>query len=164
MDQKAQVQKTEVNSGGATNYSGQPGTRARVFSFRKPPATDIKRAVVPIVKTDILVGQIQIMNKGGELQLHSHTGMDGFWMVLKGRVRFYGPEQDTVTAECGPMEGVFVPRNVAYWFEAVGDEQVHILQVESIDKTVENKFIAHGPRVPGSGPAPRVYLEGEKPA
>jgi mannose-6-phosphate isomerase-like protein (cupin superfamily) len=163
MAEQKEIEKTEVKSTQPGLYSGKPGTAARFFSFRQPPSTDIKRAVVPIVKTDILVGQIQIMNQGGELQLHSHTGMDGFWMVLKGRVRFYGPEQDTVTAECGPMEGVFVPRNVPYWFEAVGDEQVHILQVESIDNRGDNKFIAHGPRVPGSGPAPRVYLRGEEP-
>src|SRR6185503_19429209 len=100
MDQKAEVQKTEVKSG-TNHYTGQPGTQARFFSFANPPATDLKRAVVPVVKTDTLVGQFQIMNSGGERQLHSHTAMDGWWMVLKGRVRFYGPEQDTLTAECG---------------------------------------------------------------
>src|SRR4051812_16014133 len=150
--------KTEVISTQPAAYRGKPGTEARPFSFATPPQSTIKRAVVPIVRTDILVGQIQIINNGGERQLHSHTGMDGFWMVLKGRVRFYGPEDETVIKECGPMEGVFVPRNVSYWFESVGEEQAHLLQVEAIDKTVENKFIAHGPRRPESGPAPRVQL------
>ena len=121
------------------------------------------RTVVPIAKTDITVANMQILNNGGETQLHSHTGMDGFWMVLKGRVRFYGPEQNTLTKECGPMEGVFIPRNVPYWFETVGTEQAYLLQIESVDNRVPNKFIAHGPRVPGSGPAPREYLAGEGP-
>jgi mannose-6-phosphate isomerase-like protein (cupin superfamily) len=150
--------KTEVKSTIPGAYSGKPGIAPRPFSFANPPESALKRAVVPIVKTDILVGNVQIINQGGERQLHSHTGMDGFWMVLKGRVRFYGPEDETVIKECGPMEGVFVPRNVSYWFESVGEEQAHLLQVEAIDKTVENKFIAHGPRRPESGPAPRVQL------
>ena len=29
--------------------------------------------------------------EGGENNLHSHKGMDGFWMVLSGKVKFYGP-------------------------------------------------------------------------
>ena len=163
MDQKVAPQTTEVKSTN-NNYSGQPGTKLRPFSLQNTPHSPHGRAVVPIVKTDITVGNMQILNPGGgERQLHSHTGMDGFWMVLKGQIRFYGPDQDTIAAECGPLEGVFVPRNVSYWFEIIGDEQAHLLQVEAVDKTVPNKFIAHGPRVEGSGPAPRVYLSGEGP-
>lgn len=153
---------TEVKSNN-DHYSGQPGTKARVFSLIDPPKATRMRSVVPLVKTDIMVGNMQILNAGGELQLHSHTGMDGFWFVLRGRVRFYGPEQDTVSAELNPMEGIFIPRNVPYWFETIGDEQAHILQVESVDKRGDNKFIAHGPRVEGSGPAPREFLKGEEP-
>jgi hypothetical protein len=154
-------QTTEVKSSN-DHYSGKPGTHLHVFNLQSPPPSPHGRAVVPIVKTDITVGNLQILNPGGgERQLHSHTGMDGFWMCLKGRIRFYGPEQDTVAADLGPLQGVFVPRNVSYWFEIIGDEQAHLLQLEAIDKTVPNKFIAHGPRVEGSGPAPRVYFEGE---
>jgi mannose-6-phosphate isomerase-like protein (cupin superfamily) len=161
MSERTAAQQTEVNSGN-NHYSGQPGTKLRPFSLQHTPASPHGRAVVPLVKTDITVGNLQILNPGGgERQLHSHTAMDGFWMVLKGRIRFYGPEQDTVAAECGPLEGVFVPRNVPYWFEIIGDEQAHLLQVEAVDRTVPNRFIAHGPRVEGSGPAPRVYLPGE---
>ena len=158
-----QAAQTEVKSNN-NHYSGEPGTKARVFSLQDPPKATRMRSVVPLVKTDIMVGNMQILNQGGELQLHSHTGMDGFWFVLRGRVRFYGPEQDTVSAELGPMEGIFIPRNVPYWFETMGDEQAHILQVEAVDKRGDNKFIAHGPRVEGSGPAPREYLKGEGPA
>ena len=154
--------QTEVKSNN-NHYSGQPGTKARVFSLQDPPQATRMRSVVPLVKTDILVGNMQILNNGGERQLHSHTGMDGFWFVLRGRVRFYGPEQDTVSADLGPMEGIFIPRNVPYWFETIGEEQAHILQVEAVDNRVENKFIAHGPRVEGSGPAPREYLKGDAP-
>jgi mannose-6-phosphate isomerase-like protein (cupin superfamily) len=162
MDQTEKPVQTEVKSNN-DHYSGRPGTKARVFDLNAAPNPSRGRSVVPIVKTDIVVGNMQIMNNGGERQLHSHTGMDGFWMVLKGKVRFYGPEQDTVSAELGPMQGIFIPRNVPYWFETVGDEQAHILQVEAVDNRVENKFIAHGPRVPGSGPAPREFLAGEGP-
>ncbi|MBV9119334.1 MAG: hypothetical protein JOZ39_01405 [Chloroflexi bacterium] len=33
----------------------------------------------------------------------------------------------------GPLEGIMVPRNFKYWFESVGDEPVHLLQVEGSD-------------------------------
>lgn len=43
-------------------------------------------------------------------------------------------------------EGVFVPRNVPYWFESVGDELLELLQVEAIDKTVKNTLTRHAPK------------------
>ena len=51
-----------------------------------------------------------------------------FWMVLKGRVRFYGPD-DVLIGEFGPHEGTITPRYARYWFENVGDEDLEILQV-----------------------------------
>ena len=58
-------------------------------------------------------------------------------MVLSGRVRFYG-EGDVLVGEFGPREGVLVPRNFKYWFEAVGDEPLELLQVESFDIAIPN--------------------------
>ena len=46
----------------------------------------------------------------------------------------------------GQHEGVFVPRNVPYWFESVGDELLELLQVEAIDKTVKNTLTRHAPK------------------
>lgn len=68
--------------------------------------------------------------KVGKTNLHSHSSVDGFWMVLSGRVRFYG-EDDVVLGEFGKHEGVMIPRNFKYWFESVGSEPLELLQVEA---------------------------------
>jgi mannose-6-phosphate isomerase-like protein (cupin superfamily) len=81
-----------------------------------------------LAKTDLVGAQVQIVPQGGENNLHYHTGEDGFWMVLKGRARFHGP--DGPTGEYGPMQGVLMPRNARYWFEAVDcGEDLHILHI-----------------------------------
>lgn len=115
----------------------------QVFSYKKPdPAvpdtmsTVIKahgdRLLTRLIRTDIMIGQVQVMRHGGESRLHSHAHLDGLWMVLGGRVRFYG-EGDRLLADLGKHEGILVPRGVKYWFESVGDEDLELLQVEAFD-------------------------------
>ncbi len=87
------------------------------------------KGFVALGRKDIVRGVVQVVKKnGGENNLHYHTGIASFWMVLKGRVRFYGPD-DVVIGEFGPMEGTITPRFSRYWFENVGEEDLEILQV-----------------------------------
>jgi len=77
---------------------------------------------------------VQVVKKhGGENNLHYHTTSASFWMVLKGRVRFYGPD-DVLIGEFGPHEGTITPRYSRYWFENVGDEDLEILQVSAFSE------------------------------
>src|SRR3546814_20262109 len=78
-------------------------------------------------------------------ELHSHGGQDGFWFVLRGSARFYG-ERDVELATLQQHEGIFIPRNFLYWFEAVGGEPLELLQVEAIDKTVKNSYHVPDPK------------------
>jgi quercetin dioxygenase-like cupin family protein len=48
------------------------------------------KAMTMLAKTDILKAVTQVLKDGGENNLHYHTKIDSFWLVLKGRVRFYG--------------------------------------------------------------------------
>lgn len=92
-----------------------------------------KRAIVPLVNNERLMGLIQVFKPGGgEREFHSHSAMDGLWFVLKGRARFYGAGEEPV-ADLGPFDGIFVPRHTAYWFESSGDEMLEILQLEVCD-------------------------------
>ena len=86
------------------------------------------KAMALLAGSDILKGVVQVLREGGENTLHYHTTMDSFWMVLKGRVRFYGPG-DKLLGEFGPMEGIVTPRNARYWFERAGAEDLELLQV-----------------------------------
>jgi mannose-6-phosphate isomerase-like protein (cupin superfamily) len=81
---------------------------------------------------------MQVVAKGGETNLHSHPDLDGMWMVLSGRIRFYGPE-NAVIGEYGKYEGVLIPRGCPYWFESVGDEEAELLQVEAFDIRIPDK-------------------------
>jgi mannose-6-phosphate isomerase-like protein (cupin superfamily) len=76
-----------------------------------------------------MFAMVQVLAEGGENNLHSHATLDGFWFVLKGRVRFYS-DFTTVAAELGPLEGILVPRGAKYWFESASKEPLELLQVE----------------------------------
>jgi len=125
--------------------AGEPGAAPTVFRYAKPSLVKAKRGIAPLARSDILFSAVQVIREGGENSLHSHSAMDGFWFVLQGRARFYG-EGDQLIAEIGRHEGVFVPRNVPYWFESVGDEVLELLQVEAIDKRVKNTLTRHAPK------------------
>jgi mannose-6-phosphate isomerase-like protein (cupin superfamily) len=96
------------------------------------PETGKAKTVVWLARTDRLFATMQCITKGGETNLHSHSHLDGFWFVVKGRARFYS-DVDTVACELGPMEGALVPRGVKYWFESASDEPLELLQVEASD-------------------------------
>lgn len=105
--------------------------RARVFKYNQPELTS-KKTLVRLARTDRMLAFVQVLREGGENNLHSHGHLDGFWMVLKGRARFYG-EGDKLLADLGPHEGILLPRNFKYWFESSSDETLELLQVEAAD-------------------------------
>lgn len=128
-----------------SRFEEPPATEAvqklQVYKYLRPELKPgKKRAGVRLVTTDIMVGFIQVFEHGGEPTMHSHAGMDGFWMVLKGRVRFHLEGDET--HEAGPLEGFCTPRGLRYWFESVGDEPLEILQVDAIHPGMKNKFSA----------------------
>jgi mannose-6-phosphate isomerase-like protein (cupin superfamily) len=109
------------------------------FSYERPVLkAGKKRAGVRLSTTDILFAVIQVFESGGENVMHSHAGMDGFWMVLSGRARFYLENDEVV--EMGPLEGLTIPRGVKYWFETVGDQPLEILQVDAIHPQIKNSL------------------------
>jgi mannose-6-phosphate isomerase-like protein (cupin superfamily) len=115
--------------------STEPRPRARIFKYAKPQFDGGKR-IVKLARTDRMLAHLQVVKEGGENNLHSHSHMDGFWMVLKGRARFYG-EADALIGDLGPLEGILVPRGFPYWFESAGNEDLEILQVEAFDIAIK---------------------------
>ena len=97
------------------------------------PHSGKPKDVLLLAKSDRLRALVQIVRDGGENNLHYHTTSASFWMVLKGRVRFYGPD-DVLIGEFGPHEGTITPRYSRYWFENVGDEDLEILQVSAFSE------------------------------
>ena len=106
---------------------------ARLFKYAKPDTAQSKpRHIVWLARTDRMIANMQVIKSGGENTLHSHRHLDGFWMVLGGRARFYG-EGDVLLGDLGKHEGILLPRGVKYWFESAGDEPLELLQVEAFD-------------------------------
>ncbi len=99
------------------------------FGYSRPEGVTAGKGMVRLGRGGAIRGVVQIVKKnGGENNLHYHTGADTMWMVLKGRVRFYGVG-DAVLGEFGPNEGIFTPRYFRYWFENCGDGDLELLQV-----------------------------------
>ena len=109
---------------------------------------DANKGLVRLAGTGMTKGIVQIIQEGGENTLHYHDGMDSFWMVLKGRVRFYGPG-DKLLGEYGPMEGLITPAGARYWFEKASDDDLELLQVASYEQDVSK--------------ARRIAVDGDKP-
>jgi len=106
----------------------------KTFRYEKPATIDGDKMIVDLAGSDIIRGRVQVVRKGGENNLHSHEGMDGFWLVLSGRVRFYGPG-DEVIGEFGRHEGILIPRGEAYWFESADESQdLELLQMAGFEK------------------------------
>ena len=105
--------------------------QARVFKYVRPEMR-ARKTFVKLARTDRMMAYVQVLSSGGENNLHSHGHLDGFWMVLKGRARFYG-EGDKLLADLGPHEGILLPRNFKYWFESASPEPLELLQIEAAD-------------------------------
>lgn len=105
------------------------------FAFTRPdvdiPAND--KIHVKLAGTDSCRASVQILNKGGDNNLHYHPNMDLIYMVLQGRIEFYGPG-DKSLGVFGRYEGLMLPENSRYWFRSVGDEEAHLLQIAGYPK------------------------------
>lgn len=108
-------------------------SRVQSFGYAKPESLgDANKGLVRLCNTDILKGVVQVIHDGGENTLHYHEGMDSFWMVLKGRAKFYGPG-DELIGEYGPHQGLVTPHGARYWFAKSSDEDLELLQVAGYD-------------------------------
>lgn len=119
--------------------------KASVFGYQQPEKLEKGKGIVRLCRSDLVYSTVQVLQAGGENNLHAHPAQDGIWIVLKGRVKFYGKD-DAVLAELGPLQGIHIPRGFYYWFESASPEMLEILQVEAIDKSVRNERLNATPQ------------------
>lgn len=123
--------------------------KVQSYKYERPQIPGgANKGLVRLCGTGMTKGIVQIIQAGGENTLHYHDAMDSFWMVLKGRVRFYGPG-DKLLGEYGPMEGLITPAGARYWFEKASDDDLELLQVASYEQDASR--------------ARRVAVDGDKP-
>jgi rubredoxin/mannose-6-phosphate isomerase-like protein (cupin superfamily) len=117
----------------------------KTFSYNKPEKLSGDKMIVELAKSRMLRGRVQVVRSGGENNFHSHDGMDGFWLVLQGRVRFYGPG-DEVIGEFGKLEGILLPAGNAYWFESADESvELELLQMSAFDPRVPTRRVDRAP-------------------
>ena len=99
------------------------------FGFVRPDThiPEGNKMHVKLVGTNHCRAAMQILVKGGDNNLHYHPNTDLIYMVLKGKVEFYGPD-DKLLGVYGENEGLLLPENSRYWFKGVSDE-AHLLQI-----------------------------------
>ncbi len=118
------------------------------YKYQKPEPNGRPKQNTWLVRRPKIQVLIQCVREGGENNLHYHTKSETSWMVLKGRAIFHGLG-DKVIADIGPMEGVNLPGGVRYRFSKVGDEDLEILQMVSVEDD-------------GDGESERINLEAHK--
>lgn len=107
--------------------------RPQPFRYTKPePNKKSKRDIVTLYNSKSMRGAVHVLRADSSEHLHSHETVDGFWMVLGGKVRFHG-EGGAILGEFKAMEGIVLPRDNLYWFERVGNDEAELLQVLNID-------------------------------
>ena len=132
------------------------GPVAKPFRYERPTLDGKPKAIKLLARSDRAFCAVQVIGRGGENNLHSHAHVDGFWFVLSGRARFYTTD-DELVADCGPGEGLMIPRGYPYWFESSSPEELEILQFEASDTRLggpNDDRIDHTPRKPWMTPAP----------
>jgi mannose-6-phosphate isomerase-like protein (cupin superfamily) len=86
----------------------------------------------------MVTASVQYIAEGGDNNLHAHSAEDEVFLVLGGRVRFYG-RGDVVVAELGEKEGIIIPRGFPYWFESASEEVLSIYKVGAQDPYIKNE-------------------------
>jgi mannose-6-phosphate isomerase-like protein (cupin superfamily) len=98
------------------------------YRYKKPEGIESGKARIELGQGGNVRGVVQVVKEGGENNLHYHTNADSFWMVLQGRVKFYGVD-DKFLGEYGPHEGIMTPAYSRYWFESSGEDELELLQI-----------------------------------
>jgi mannose-6-phosphate isomerase-like protein (cupin superfamily) len=129
------------------------------FKYGKPDGIKSGKSIVNLANSGLLRGTVQVVKTGaGDNNLHIHTGMDSFYMVRRGEVTFYGPD-DAVIGTFGPNEGLTVPHGNAYWFASTGKEDLEFLQVVTWDSAIKDERIDVVPQKEKVGPGKGEYYD-----
>ena len=129
------------------------------FDYAPPEAFKTGKAIVNLGNSGHLRGAVQVVKKGaGDNNLHIHTGMDGFYMVLKGEVTFYGPD-DEVIGVYGENQGLTMPYGNAYWFASTGKVDLEILQVVTWAPGIKDERLDLEDQKDGVGPGKGEFFD-----
>lgn len=116
---------------------------AKPFKYAKPEFDGVKKTVLAC-ESDLMRVHIQVVNSGGENNLHTHPGEDAFWYVVGGAVKFYG-EGDKEIGVYKKGEGILIPRGFKYWFESASPEPLEVIRVGARDQNNDLRRVNAAP-------------------
>jgi len=130
------------------------------FHYELPEgAAEIPKTDVRVAKTEMLSAMVQVVNNGGETNLHAHNGEDAIWLVLNGEVAFYDGEDNRLHLK--QHEFAFIPGGTKYWFESVTDVPLEIVRVAAKDKVAGStrSNFTERTRIERFGATPKLQAE-----
>ena len=100
---------------------------AVVFSMRNQPLLEQGTTYDSLATAENLWAAIKVYASGGENALHSHAGEDHIFVIMQGKATFtFGDGRTRIVRQ---HEGVMIPKNVTYKFEADETENLVMLRV-----------------------------------
>ena len=108
---------------------------AAVFSMRNLPLLEQGTSYDPLATAENLWAAVKVYASGGENALHAHGGEDHAFIVLQGKATF--TFADGASKVVCTHEGVMIPKNVQYKFEADEAENLVLLRVGGGERTVK---------------------------
>ena len=103
------------------------------------------RTDTEVCRTENMWARLKVYASGGENALHCHPREDHMFIVLQGSARFF--DRDGGTQDVNKHEGIVLPANTYYSFEATSKEQLVLIRV--------------GSRTGASNPQGRLNIKGE---
>jgi mannose-6-phosphate isomerase-like protein (cupin superfamily) len=111
-----------------TDVGGWEGVER--FSYRKPASGG--SGVVGLGTSDVLTVEVQVFASGTSASYEADASAESVWFVIAGQARF-ADGAGAAFGEFGVSGGVYVPRSVAYRFEAIGADDLEILRIAAVD-------------------------------
>ncbi len=119
------------NAAQAVGVTGE----AYIFSMRNLPLLEQGTTYDSLATAPNLWLSIKVYASGGENAFHAHRAEDHAFIVLNGEANFtFG---DGSQRKVGTHQGVMLPRNVAYKFEADTRENLVLLRVGGGQRAME---------------------------
>ena len=106
-----------------------------LFSIRNLPLLEQGTSYDPLATAENLWVNVKVYASGGENALHAHAGEDHAFIVLQGMATF--TFADGRTSIVRQYEGVMIPKNVQYRFEADETENLVLLRVGGGQRSVK---------------------------
>jgi mannose-6-phosphate isomerase-like protein (cupin superfamily) len=140
----------------------EKASTGEVFDLRSPyllqgRTTDVRS------KSDLMQVTVKVYAGGGENAMHAHGHEDHTFVVLEGAAEFHlGTDANVVRV--GRYQGVMLPKNAAYWFQALGEENLVMLRVGASDNGFQRTRVApDGHAIEGDSAENKTVERVEKP-